>query len=211
MRACGSIGTNMEHAMIEIFYGVKAVSTGMIFAEAAKQGIEIHVIRKDTLETDLAAISAYNVTKNHIRSYVNIGYIAMIPQRSVSVGSWSGQGWMVLDEETGAAGYMICGGLHGETTMVNGGSGTTIIDHPLSYWETFLYILLTGGGPVSAGLAHMMAAIAIFDLYPLLLPFCLLGGVIGLALIAVGLLAFITIYYSYPLARLIRRRKYAYA
>ena len=54
--------------------------------------------------------------------HVNAGYIAMIPERSIKVEGWSGQGWMILDEETGAADYMICGGLQGETTMVNGGS-----------------------------------------------------------------------------------------
>ena len=77
------------------------------------------------MEADLAAISAYAVTKNHIRTYVNAGYTAMIPQRGVTVGSWSGQGWIVMDEETGAAaGYTICGGLHGDNAVLSGGSLT---------------------------------------------------------------------------------------
>jgi len=206
MKLNGSIGTSMEHAMIEIAYKSEAVSTGKIFGEAAKQDVEIHIIKGETLEADLAAISTYITVKNHIRAYVNAGYTAMIPQRNISLGNWSGQGWMVMDEASGGAGYMICGGLHGETTMVNGGSGTTIIDHPLSYWELFLYILLTGGGPISSGLAHMIAAYKVFAMFPLLGPFCFLGGLIGMALILVGFLAFIKIYSSYPTARLIRRR-----
>ena len=41
--------------------------------------------------------------------------------------NWTGQGWVVIDEKTGAAGYMICGGLHGE--VINGGSLSEIVDN----------------------------------------------------------------------------------
>jgi len=212
MKAYGLVGTNMEHAMIEVFYGSKAVSTGMIFAEAAKQGIPIHVLdNSETLEADLAVISANSVVKNHIRTYVNAGYTAMIPQHNITVGSWSGQGWFVIDEETGAAGYMICGGLHGGNTMVNGGSGTTIIDHPFSPLETLLWLLIPSAGAISAGLGHIVAAQTIFELYMFAAPFCLIGCVIGLAFIAVALVTFIVIFSNYPLVYLIRRREYEYA
>ena len=109
MKACGLVGTNMEHAMIEVFYDSKAVSTGMIFAEAAKQGVPIHVIKHVDDLAQLAPI--YTGTRNNIIYYLGKGYTVMIPQRSIKVEGWLGQGWMVLDEETGAAGYMICGGL----------------------------------------------------------------------------------------------------
>jgi len=111
MKMVGAIGTNMEHAMIEIVNEVEAVSTVKIFHKAFEQGVPIHVLNDpETLDADLAAISANSVTKNHIRAYVGAGYIAMIPQRNITVGSWLGQGWIVMDEATGAAGYMICGG-----------------------------------------------------------------------------------------------------
>ena len=130
MKAIGAIGTNMESDMLETLYEIDSVSTGKVFAEAAKQGVPIHILdNPETLEADLAAISAYAVTKNHIRTYVNAGYTAMIPQRSITVGSWSGQGWIVMEEATGSAGYMICGGLHGDNTMVNGGSLSQAVDN----------------------------------------------------------------------------------
>ena len=128
--AHGSVATNMEHTMHEMVYEIDAVSTGKVFSEAAKQGISIHVLDDlETLEADLAAISAHSVVKNHIRAYVNAGYTAIIPQCGVTVGDWSGQGWVVTDEETGASGYMICGGLHNETIIVNGGSLSKAIDN----------------------------------------------------------------------------------
>ena len=169
MKACGLVGTNMEHAMIEIFYDSKAVSTGMIFAEAAKQGVPIHVLDNPaTLYSDLALVDAYTGTRNNIISFVNRGYTVMIPKHSIRVGGWKGQGWMALDPETGSAGYMICGGLQGETTMVNGGSATTIIDHPLSFLETFLWLLIPSAGAISMGLGHIVMALEVFAMYPLL-------------------------------------------
>ncbi len=52
----------------------------------------------------------------------------MIPKHRITVGGWFGEGWVIQDRATGAAGYMICGGLHNETTMLNGGSTTSIFD-----------------------------------------------------------------------------------
>ena len=117
----------------------------------------------------------------------------------------------LMDETTGSAGYMICGGLQGETTMVNSGSGTTIIDHPLSPLETFLLLIVPSAGAISMGLGHMVAANVIFTTYMLAAPFCLIGCAIGLVLIAVALVTFITIFSNYPLVYLMSRRRYAYA
>ena len=140
MNSHGAIATNMEHAMIELLYEVEAVSTGKIFHETAKQGIPIHVLDDlETLEADLAAISAHSVVKNHIRAYVNAGYTAAIPQRGVTIGDWSGQGWTVMDEATGAAGYMICGGLHGDNTIIHGSSSSMPIGLLIAKLFTLMY------------------------------------------------------------------------
>jgi len=85
----------------------------------------------------------------------------------------------LMNETIGSAGYMICGGLQGETTMVNGGSGTTIIDHPLSPLETFLLLIVPSAGAISMGLGHMVAANVIFTTYILTAPFCLIGVPLG--------------------------------
>lgn len=208
MKAVGALGTNMEHAMIEIFYGSKAVSTGMIFAEASKQGVPIHVIKHIDDLAHLAPI--YTGTRNNIIHYLNKGYTIMIPQHSIRLEGWLGQGWMVLDEETGAAGYMICGGLQGETTVVNGGSATTIIDHPLSAIETALWLLIPSVGAISAGIGHIAMALDVFVMYPALGPFCLLGIGLGAVIVVAALVTFITIFSNYPLVYLMNRRKYAY-
>ena len=210
MKMIGAIGTNMEHAMIEIVNEVEAVSTVKIFYKASEQGIPIHILNDpETLEADLAVISAHSVVKNHIRAYVNTGYVAMIPQRGVTVGNWSGQGWIVMDEETGAAGYMICGGLHNENTLINGGSGTTIIDNPLSTFQAFLFKLIPGLGSLCVGLAILFAISEFFMSMPLLLS---MGGLLfGYVFILLGIALIIASFTVPPISIWIRRREYAYA
>jgi len=210
MKMVGAIGTNMEHAMIEIVNEVEAVSTVKIFYKAFEQGVPIHVLNDpETLDADLAAISANSVTKNHIRAYVGAGYIAMIPQRNITVGSWLGQGWIVKDEATGAAGYMICGGLHGENTLISGGSGTTIIDNPIATFQAFLYKLIPGVGSIQVGIIALFAVSKFFETLPIMLT---LGGLLfGYVFILLGITLVITSFYVPPISIWIRRREYAYA
>jgi len=224
MRMCGLIGTNMEHAMFEMLYGIDSVSTGRIFHEASTQGIPIHILDvPETLEADLAVISANSVVKEHIRTYVNAGYTAMIPQRGITLGSWSGQGWIVMNEETGAAGYMICGGLHGETTMVNGGSLTQIVHNLVRLYDkicTLIQLIVLGGGPIATGLAMIRGALLMLSLvtevmFPLfiLYPFVFFIFALGIIFIYTGLVSLIEVLEEYyaTLPRRMRRRKYAYA
>ncbi|MDL1985921.1 MAG: transglutaminase-like domain-containing protein [Deltaproteobacteria bacterium] len=220
MGMVGFIGTNMEHLMLELLYGIEAVSTGKIFAKAAEAGVPIHILDDpETLEADLALISAYNVTKNHIRSHVNAGYIAMIPQHSISVENWYGQGWMVLNEATGGAGYMICGGLNNETTMVNGGSLTQALHHlihKLLHLTHSIKAIAAGTGILVTALPILWAALFVLGEIATLGPaiIFLTSGflwVIGVALLCTAFVVLKTLLNSFPVVRLIRRREYAYA
>ena len=68
MQVCGGFSSNMEHTILETMYDIEAVSTGKIFSEASKLGIPIHVIKSETLEEDLAQVSANYAIKDHIRT-----------------------------------------------------------------------------------------------------------------------------------------------
>ena len=236
MEICGWISTGMESTMIDLAFRTTdeaasiAVSTAVIFAEAAKQGVPIHKIRPGHLHADLAGVTIGNsATRNHIITYVNAGYIAVIPQRPItlttSTGSqWRGEGWQVVNPVTYGAGYMICGGIvsYGglveDATVINGGSAATIIDHPLSQVELFLLTAVIGLGPICSGLGHMVAADYVYGLlatyagYAGGVPLVLGLQVVGAALIVAGLVAFAAVYSGFwpGSACLRRRREYAY-
>ena len=182
-------------------------------AEAVKQGIALHILDDPvTLEAGLAVISAHSVVKNHIRAYVNAGYKATIPQCSVTVGKWYGQGWLLEDEETGAAGYMICGGLHGETTVIiSGGSLTQALLHWAHNFKNLMMAMAAAGGIASAGLLKIYLMIKIIEFSLFLLPFAAIAGIFGVLLLLVALVAYIKLFQSFtPLSFNKRRRKRGY-
>ena len=199
-------------------YWIDSVSTGKIFYEASVQGIPIHILDDpETLETELAAISAYSNVKDHILSYVNAGYTAMIPQRNITVGSWSGQGWIVMDEETGSAGYMICGGLHGDNTIISGGSLSQAINNLISglmHLIDLVKVCAMSAGILVTALQIMKTAVLVLQsTLPLLLlsPFSCFFWAIGIALVYVAMVSLITVLNSFKAAWFIRRKEYAYA
>ena len=146
----------------------------------------------------------------------------MIPQRNITVGSWSGQGWIVMDEETGAAGYMICGGVHGDNAVLSGGSLTQIVRNLVHLYEklfTLIKLIIVGGGPIGVGFALLKnitfllhaidtVMLPLFILY----PFSFFYMLLGIAFIYVGLVALITVLEGYyAILPRIRRKEYAYA
>ena len=217
VKATGAIGTTMESEMLDILYEPTSdsISTGKVFAEAARLGIPIHTIKKETLEADLAKVSAYAVTKNHIRSHVNAGYVAMIPQRSVKVGDWYGQGWTVLHEASGGAGYMICGGLNNETTMINGGSLSKAVDNLFIGFLKLAQKAFAHGDHLIIQYSAIIGAVC----HIISAMFCLAYGYFFLAgwffavaiMIAVMAAFLIRVLNSHASYIRIRRRKYAYA
>ena len=147
----------------------------------------------------------------------------MIPQRGVTVGSWSGQGWIVMDEESGAAGYMICGGLHGDNTVLSGGSLTQIVHNLVHLYEkilTLIKVIVIGGGPISVGLRLLKAVLMIMSYMDQLIvlpiiayPLAAFYMIIGIAFIYIGIVALITALEGFyaTLPRRIRKKEYAYA
>ena len=135
----------------------------------------------------------------------------------ITVGSWSGQGWIVMDEETGAAGYMICGGLHNDTTIISGGSLSQAINNLIYLLLKILEVIkLFGiaGTIMSVAFAYIYAAILVLDaLLPLLiiLPFAFFFWAVGIALIYTSLLTLITLLEGMHAVRFIRRKEFAYA
>ena len=58
-------------------------------------------------------LNTTDTTKQAVTEAVNAGKIVTIPAEDMTIGSWSGTGYMVIDPETGAGAYMISGGLNG--------------------------------------------------------------------------------------------------
>lgn len=193
---CGAFSTNLEHAMLELMYDIEAVSTGKIFAEANKTGIPIHRITPETLEVDLAQISANSTVKNHIRAYLTHEtreFEALIPQRAITVGSWTGQGWVVSEPSTGCAGYMICGGLH-NNMILNGGGLVEKLNNLLSQLARTIATIIEivkalgiAGSILAVAAGLIQGALQLFA--STLIGTSFLGGLFCIAAVAIALVA----------------------
>ena len=103
----------MEHEILEQSTGVESVSTIKIFGEAQADNIPMHTITKENLPGEINALAVSDQVKQEIKSSVHAGKVIVIPEKEITLNQWSGVGYMVLDPDTFACGYMISGGLAG--------------------------------------------------------------------------------------------------
>ena len=109
----GIYASAMEHGILEDVTGIESVSTIKTFQYAVENNIPIHYITKENLESEIAQISFSDELVNELRTAVNSGKDVIIPEHEITINQWSGIGYMVLDPDTFACGYMISGGLAG--------------------------------------------------------------------------------------------------
>lgn len=113
MMNTGIISSMYESIVWEELTGVESVSTIAILQEAAKEGINLLVIGKPNLTESLEKLDVDTATRQGVISAVNSGKLVTIPEQSVTIGNWTGIGYIVMNVETGAGAYMISGGLNG--------------------------------------------------------------------------------------------------
>lgn len=113
MLQSGIYASAMEHGILEQITGVESVSTIKVLEYAVNNNIPLHTIVKENISTEIEIIDVSEQIKQEIRSSVNAGKMVIIPEQEIEINQWSGTGYMVLDPDTFACGYMISGGLAG--------------------------------------------------------------------------------------------------
>lgn len=89
------------------------VSSMHLLSHAAKNNIPVYSIKKSNINSILPKLSLSAETINDIRSAVAAGKTVVTSQKEMQKGNWKGVGYIVQDEQTGAAGYLISGGRAG--------------------------------------------------------------------------------------------------
>ncbi|MDE7422511.1 MAG: hypothetical protein K2N51_02270 [Lachnospiraceae bacterium] len=113
MLQSGIYASAMEHGILEQVTGVESVSTIKTFQYAVENNISFHAIAKENIATEISQLNVSEQIKQDIYTAVNTGKIVIIPEQEIEINQWSGIGYMVLDPDTFACGYMISGGLAG--------------------------------------------------------------------------------------------------
>lgn len=126
MMSTGIMGSAYESVIWEQLTGYKSISTISVLQNAAENGIEILAIGKPNLSIQLDKLKVSESVRQDIVNAVDSGKLVTIPAENVTIGSWSGTGYIITNPQTGTGTYMISGGL-------NGGSLSEIVDMSFIY------------------------------------------------------------------------------
>lgn len=90
--------------------GISAVKA---LALASQQGQKIWTINQSNVNLALSRINLGADAENDIRNAVNAGKIATAHETRINFNGWVGEGYTLIDPQTGAGGYIISGGGNG--------------------------------------------------------------------------------------------------
>ncbi len=74
---------------------------------------KIFTITQSNLELALSKITISSESENDIRNAVNAGKVVTAHEHRINFNGWIGEGYTVIDPQTGAGGYLIAGGGNG--------------------------------------------------------------------------------------------------
>lgn len=122
-QAVGARGSAMEHVVPEQMFSLtqknaEGISAVKAIELAAQQGQKIWTINSVNLNPALASINLDSDAENDIRNAVSAGKVVTTHEADISFNGWVGNGYIILDAETGAGAYIIAGGNNGSFIQV---------------------------------------------------------------------------------------------
>jgi hypothetical protein len=114
----GVISSAWEHRIPELLFTDdehpgEAVSAVKALAIASAEGQRIYQVTQENVNAVLPVLNISTEVKDEIRAAVAVGQVATVSQDNISVGGWTGVGYVIADPETGAGAYRISGGSNG--------------------------------------------------------------------------------------------------
>ncbi|ETW93874.1 MAG: hypothetical protein ETSY1_37320 [Candidatus Entotheonella factor] len=108
----------MEHLIPELLYTDEAnpgeaVSAVKALAVASAQGQKIYTITSENADQALPELNIDPNVTDEIRHAAAADKFVIVSENDVSIGGWSGVGYIIVDPATGAGAYQISGGANG--------------------------------------------------------------------------------------------------
>jgi transglutaminase-like putative cysteine protease len=113
----GLMGSELERLVWQDFSeGGRAVSATSLLRAASAQGVPVHVVDARNAASALGGLRLPDWIEADVRGAAAAGDVVVVPEHDVSVGRWSGLGYIVHDPSTGSSGFMLAGGIGGAET-----------------------------------------------------------------------------------------------
>lgn len=132
MLTSGVVSSNYESIIWEELTGEESVSTINILNTAIDENQNIYMLCSKNYEQAKNELCLSSEVEAEIASVINQGKIVLLHDKELTIGDWSGYGYIITDPDTGSAAYMISGGL-------NGGSSSSLVT--ISYLVEMGFIL----------------------------------------------------------------------
>ncbi len=116
MRLAGADGSIQENRLFEVRFDEEAISAIKILELASDSLIQICRIESD-IDVECPGFDHSPSVRQAVQACLDQGREVIIPERSFTYYEWSGTGWICIDPETCAAGYIIAGGHNGGATV----------------------------------------------------------------------------------------------
>ena len=118
VKKAGMVSSYLEGSVFDELEGrarpaIKGISAMHLLAAAANQGIPIYRLTSVNSATVLPLLRVSEAVRDDISTAVSQGQTVLAPESNVQIGPWSGVGYIIQDEGTGAGAYLISGGLNG--------------------------------------------------------------------------------------------------
>ena len=203
-RAQGTRMSAMEHLVPEQMYSTEDVPAYGISAVkavqlAAAEGQKIWTITQDNLSVALPKLQLSSEIKSDIRNSVYAGKEVTAHERPVNFSGRQSTGYIVIDPQTGAGGYLIGGGENGAELIVE------FLDHIATIIDALDFLDLVGDlgkligkylGGAAGVLGFAFGLVSLFDKcmgVPGFLAFVFLYSVVQVALFALASLLAVTL------------------
>ncbi|MCZ6619707.1 MAG: transglutaminase-like domain-containing protein [Gammaproteobacteria bacterium] len=120
VKQAGFNGSYMEGTTFDQFETVTtgtprilAVDSMKLLSAANAQGIPLYRITPANQGVVFPLLNLDPGDESNIASALAAGQTVLAPQRNIDIGPWSGAGYIMQDESTGAGAYLISGGING--------------------------------------------------------------------------------------------------
>ena len=117
MRLTGADGSISENRLFEDAFEEEAVSTIKILELASDMGIPIHEFDGTHCSTIYSTLNLSSSVENAICTAVSNGHVVTVPRDNITYYDWTGTGYIDMDPDDCAAGYIISGGRSGGETV----------------------------------------------------------------------------------------------
>ena len=130
-------------------HSVNPVSTISVLEAAASAGVKTYMVNSSNVGSVLASLPLQQDVKDDISNAIASGQEAMVPGGLVTIGNWTGTGYVILDPATGGSAYKISGGQNGS-------------DDNDGYWARYFAFInnnaITFDDPAFLGLLSLLPA-----------------------------------------------------